>query len=242
MLAGSGQEALEIFSKAAPFDLVITDMQMPQMDGVTLAEMIRKVDADLPIILLSSIGDENKKQHEHLFRHILTKPVKQKVLSGAITAELRKQGRSMVVMPEAEKKLSTRFAENYPLRILVAEDNPVNQTLIMRTLNKLGFEATMTENGIAVLEALKRSYYNLILMDVQMPEMDGLEATRMIRKGQGEQPVIIAMTANAMTEDKEICLEAGMDDYVSKPIKLEIIMDVLKKWSLHLRRTHKKVS
>jgi CheY-like chemotaxis protein len=230
-------------SKAGDFDLVITDMQMPEVDGVALAKAIKEKTPDLPIILLSSIGDEHKKQYEHLFRHILTKPVKQKVLSNAITAELRKQDKSVVAMPEAQKKLSARFAESHPLHILIAEDNPVNQTLIVRTLAKLGFEPGMAENGIAALDALQRGYYNLILMDVQMPEMDGLEATRAIRKDQsGEQPVIIAMTANAMTEDKEICLEAGMDDYISKPIKLEKLMEVLEKWSVHIQKNQKKVS
>src|SRR5690606_19135051 len=117
-------------------------------------------------------------------------------------------------------KLTEDASAHIPLRILIAEDNPVNQTLAVRTLQKLGYETSVAENGVIALQELQRSSYHMILMDVQMPEMDGLEATRIIRQDPNLQPIIIAMTANAMTEDKEACLQAGMDDYISNPIRM----------------------
>ena len=125
--------------------------------------------------------------------------------------------------------LSPDFAERYPLRILVADDNLVNQKLIDRALQKLGYKADIVENGLEALEKNNQNIYDVILMDVQMPEMDGLEATGKIRQQNRNQPYIVAMTANAMAEDKEICLNAGMDDYLSKPMKLEDLVNVLEK-------------
>lgn len=130
---------------------------------------------------------------------------------------------------------SVEFAENNPLSILVAEDNVVNQKLTLIILKKLGYKADVVGDGELVLKALNLKKYDLILMDVQMPEMDGLESTRRIRQQNTAQPVIVAMTANAMKEDREECFAAGMDDYVSKPIKLGELLKVLQKWSLKNR-------
>jgi signal transduction histidine kinase/ligand-binding sensor domain-containing protein/DNA-binding response OmpR family regulator len=230
-VASSAEEALKFIAGESVFDLVITDMQMPDMDGIGLAKIIRAKNTTLPLILLSSIGDESRREHEHLFSHILTKPVKQKVLSAAIIAELKRQGKSYVAPQSREiRKLSEDFAMQYPMKILIAEDNKVNQTLALRTLKKLGYEAYAVENGLKATNEVIANDYDIILMDIQMPEMDGLEATRVIRKNQRIQPVIIAMTANAMAGDREICLQAGMDDYIAKPIKLEDLVNVLKKW------------
>jgi len=215
---------------------------MPYMDGVGLAAAIRELNSEMPIILLSSIGNEQRRQYDHLFSHILTKPVKQKILSNAITSELRKQGRINLVPQAARIKFSEDFARHYPLNILIAEDNPVNQTLAIRTLKKLGYQATVAANGVLALEALKANRFDIILMDVQMPEMDGIETTQRIRQSEGHQPVIIAMTANAMDEDKEACLQAGMDDYISKPIKLEQLVKALERWSIFLQNRNKQVS
>ena len=207
---------------------------MPNMNGVKLANIIREKNKDLPIILLSSAGDEKRKQHAHLISHVLTKPVKQKILSNAINAELRKLGAGQMATKPSEKKLSSTFASKYPLNILIAEDNPVNQTLAIRALHKLGYETKVAANGQLAVEEIIKRHYDVILMDVQMPELDGLEATRIIRQSKEKQPVIIAMTANAMKEDKEACLQAGMDDYISKPIKFEILIEMLEKWALHI--------
>jgi CheY-like chemotaxis protein len=113
----------------------------------------------------------------------------------------------------------------------VAEDNEINQKLIVKTLSKLGYEVGLAQNGKEVLEMPDLPLYDLILMDVQMPEMDGLEATRMIRLCLEKQPVIIAMTANALDGDQDICIQAGMDDYISKPVVLPELIGQLEKWS-----------
>lgn len=228
-MANSGAEALHILSYDADFSLVITDMQMPDMDGVGLAKVIQEKNSQIPIILLSSIGDEQSKPHKHLFSQILTKPVKQKVLSNAITSVLKKLDKTPMVAGSSDRKLSTSFAQSHPLHILIVEDNPVNQTLAIRTLNKLGYEPALAENGLLAVHEAERSHYDLIFMDVQMPEMNGFDATRIIRQKE-IQSVIVAMTANAMAEDKEACLNAGMDDYISKPFKIEELMNILEKW------------
>jgi signal transduction histidine kinase/DNA-binding response OmpR family regulator len=234
VLAHSGEQAMKILSERKDFDVVITDMQMPDIDGVGLAKLIRGKNEALPIILLSSVGDEQRKNYNQLFAHILTKPVKQKELSNALTSCLRKHKSSLTAITQ-DKKLSVDFAQKYPLQILIAEDNPVNQKLAIRILNKLGYEPGLAANGQLTIEELSRTHYDIILMDVQMPQMDGLEATRHIRGHGKEQPIIIAMTANAMTEDREMCLQAGMDDYISKPVKLEILVGILEKWGEEIK-------
>lgn len=235
VLASSPLEVLDTLSDLGSYDLIITDMQMPEMDGIELARTIRAKHKSLPVILLSSIGDESRKENENLFCHILTKPVRQKIFLNAVTTALRNKNRSSAPA-SSEKKLSEDFAVQFPLKILIAEDNGVNQMLATRALKKLGYESTLAENGIVALKKMEQDHYNVIFMDVQMPEMDGLEATRILRKRTSQQPVIIAMTANAMAGDKEICLQAGMDDYVSKPIKLEELVAVLEKWGKRLNK------
>ncbi|MEL6651793.1 MAG: response regulator [Bacteroidota bacterium] len=131
-------------------------------------------------------------------------------------------------IPKEEPPKQDRLpAEQYPLKILLAEDNLVNQKVALRMLSKLGYQADVVSNGIEVLAALQTVSYDLILMDIQMPEMDGLEATHYIRKGQVEQPFILALTANAMTGDREKYLTAGMDDYVSKPLSPEALKQAI---------------
>ncbi|WP_276372860.1 hybrid sensor histidine kinase/response regulator [Chryseolinea sp. H1M3-3] len=238
-LATSGHEALAILSAHADFDLVLTDFQMPEMDGMQVAQRIKAIHPNLPIILLSSIGDEKSKSHPELFTYVLTKPVKHHILQKHVVGQLTGQQNKIARADVTGKKLSTEFATLHPLNILVADDNAVNQTLAERTLNKLGYSITKAINGEEVLKAVSRTSFDVILMDIQMPVMDGLEATVAIRKQKRVQPVIIAMTANAMQGDRDTCLEAGMDDYISKPVKLEILVDVLEKWSQHcqIRKT-----
>lgn len=225
ILAASAKEALIILGQNN-FDLVISDMQMPEMDGVELAGLIKQMQPSLPIILLSSIGDETRDKYPHLFSAVLTKPVKQQNLCGVIQGAL-----SVMTIPQDQKPvqnlLDPGFAVAHPLQILVAEDNLINQKLILRILNKLGYHPNIAENGLEVLALLAENAFDLILMDIQMPEMDGLEATRIIRSNPGHQPIIIAMTANAMQEDKENCLAAGMNDYLSKPVKIELLLNAL---------------
>lgn len=230
-LASSGDEALAILAKGTPFDLLLTDMQMPDMDGCELALNVQKRYPELPIILLSSVGDERNKQYEGLFRSVLTKPIKQEMLCKVIIHELRGKSKPVHEALEVKQKLSTDFAKEHPLKILVAEDNLVNQKLALKILSKLGFEADLAENGKVAVEKTGQQSYDVILMDVQMPEIDGLEATGIIKQGMETPPVIIAMTANAMKEDRDECLKAGMDDFLSKPVKLEELVNMLAKWS-----------
>lgn len=227
--AMSAKEALQILSYDKRFDLVITDMEMPGMDGVGLARAIKAETNPLPVILLSSIGDESKKKYPGLFSSILTKPVKQNNLCKSIQVALGSVKDDVRAPESGGDVLSNQVAVQFPLRVLVAEDNLINQKLILRILDKLGYKPDMAQNGIEVLQMMNKVNYDVILMDVQMPKMDGLEATEKIRKLNITQPFIIAMTANAMAEDKDTCLQSGMDDYIAKPMKLEELVNLIKK-------------
>jgi signal transduction histidine kinase/ActR/RegA family two-component response regulator len=135
------------------------------------------------------------------------------------------------------QKLTTDFSDEFPLSILIVEDNAINIIILNKILSKLGYSPETARDGLEALAMVKANYYDLIFMDVQMPEMDGLEATRIIRKTGSEQPVIIAMTANAMQGDRDECMEAGMDDYLSKPINLNNLVDMLKRWGKQIEVT-----
>jgi len=226
LLAGSAQEALHLLNSGMTCDVVVTDMQMPEMDGVQLAQNLKKQYPKLPLILLSSLGYDLPNRDKELFHSILIKPVKQLQLQKQIVNCL-KQIKKEERQEPAQKKLSTTFAIHYPLEILIAEDYPINQLFAKKVLAKLGYSANLAETGVQVLEALQVKDYDVILMDVQMPEMDGLEATRLIRARNSHQPYIIATTANALPEDQQECLKAGMDDYISKPIDLDELIKVL---------------
>jgi CheY-like chemotaxis protein len=232
--ASSGKEALQILTEETGFSLIITDKLMPDMDGIELGNTIRKTFADIPIILLSAVGDENRSKYSELFSAVLTKPVKESQLYTTIQTQLR-EGKTLD-QPEEKKKnsvtLTEDFAIEFPLSILLAEDNLINQKLATKVLSKLGYSTDIANNGVEAVGMIQKKHYDLIFMDVLMPEMDGLEATRVIRAGSQTQPQIVAMTANAMPEDREICLQAGMDNYISKPIKLEEFINVLKQTAL----------
>jgi two-component system sensor histidine kinase/response regulator len=234
VLAASGVEALNILSVDSRFDLVLTDMQMPYMDGIRLSECVRDRYPNIPIILLSSVGDEYKKNHTQLFNAVMTKPIKQQVLYRHILAGLQNQGRITSEGRQVQPRLPDELSSTFPLNILIAEDNLINQQVILYILQKLGYEPVIVENGKQAVDAALTTGYDIILMDLQMPEMDGLEATRLIRQsGLVDQPVIIALTANTMEGDEEECLRAGMNDYIGKPVKLEELLGKLRKWALH---------
>jgi signal transduction histidine kinase/CheY-like chemotaxis protein/ligand-binding sensor domain-containing protein len=234
-LAVSGEEGLNILSRTSEFDLIITDMHMPEMDGLQLAKTIKQRNHHVPILLLSSVGDDAGKQHPELFKAVLNKPVREAALFKQITMQLKQQASPFKDDPQEKRKLSPDFAKQYPLDILIADDNPVNYKLAERVLTKLGYSPDKALHGREALNAVQHKHYDVVFMDVQMPEMDGLEATRCIR-ALNLQPVIIAMTANAMQGDREICLAAGMNDYISKPLRIEGIVDVLERWALEMRR------
>jgi two-component system sensor histidine kinase/response regulator len=229
IITQSGAEALVALQKDKQIDLVITDMEMPVMDGTMLARLIKESYPQLPIILLSSIGDEFKNDERKLFISIMNKPIKQQVLSKQVFTALRNRSikqEELII----KNKLSVNFCDKYPFKVLIAEDNEVNQHVIKHILGKMGYQPDIVKNGQEVIDLIHDIAYSLILMDMQMPVMDGLEATRIIRMANIEQPVIIALTANAMDTDQQLCLQAGMDDYLSKPVKLDELMNKLSKW------------
>lgn len=226
VMASSGKEALGIFSLDTTFDLVITDMEMPEMDGIMLTKAIKALREDMPVIMLSSIGDETKKKNPGLFSSILIKPVKLNHLCNSIQRGIGGFD-TQQPMEKPKSTLSADFATTYPLRILIAEDNKINQKFIEHIMKKLGYEVNIVHNGLQVLEKLDTEIYDILLMDVQMPEMDGFEATEIIKNKPGKQPLIIAMTANAMSEDKELCMQKGMDGYICKPMKMEDLLSIL---------------
>ena len=210
-------QALELVRRGDPFDAAVLDMQMPEMDGLQLARELRRHrdESALPLLLLTSIGHLAEAREASEFSAQLTKPVKSSQLYDALVRVLA-AGAAPGSALDGEGDGSTAPAE---LRLLVAEDNVVNSRLALALLRKLGYEADVVENGREAVDALERRTYDVVLMDVQMPELDGVEATRRIRERFGPAgPRIIAMTANAMEGDREECLAAGMDDYLSKPI------------------------
>jgi len=224
-------EAIRMIEQGERFDIIILDMFIPEMDGIMLAREIRKHDTNTPIILFSSLGQrELAMERDGLFSAYLAKPLKPSLLFDAL-AGLFDPSRTSAPTRPAASAFDSEMATRHPLRILLAEDNAVNQKLALRVLEQMGYRADLASNGLETIEALQRQSYDVVLMDVQMPEMDGIEATHQIRKldSIAVQPHIIAMTANAMRGDKEQCLEAGMNDYIAKPIRINELVDALLK-------------
>ena len=232
----SPHEALSWIERGDAFDIAIIDYQMPEMDGIQLAMEIRKQrsKAALPFILFSSLGTHVKGLNvpTDLFQKQIFKPVKQSQLFNAILEVA--VGKN--INPE-RKTITIRNDETIPmgltpLRILIAEDGLINQKILLRMLEQIGCTADVVSNGLQAIEAVKAIKYDFVFMDVHMPEMDGLEATRRIVNSRlaNERPKIIALTADAMSGDKEKCIEAGMDDYITKPVRLEEVLSTLKRW------------
>jgi signal transduction histidine kinase/CheY-like chemotaxis protein len=233
-LATSGKEALLMLFETADIDLIVADMQMIDMDGMQLASRVRQEHAKLPIVLLSGLGDDKPKGRLEDFCSIVNKPIKQNVFIKQILRLLKRE-EGPVQVEKTNNLLTTEFSKIYPLNILIAEDNATNQKLAERVLTKLGYKPEKALNGEEALFAHEKRSYDLILMDMQMPIMDGLEATGKIRLLAGKQPIIIATTANAMAEDRKMCLDAGMDDYISKPLKVEELVKIIEKWAAKLK-------
>ena len=212
--------------KAQPFDLAILDMHMPQMDGATLALRIRAQGHSLPLVLFSSLG--RRETNDSVFAATLAKPLRQSQLFDTLASLLAVDApRSSPAA--AKSRMDAGMAARHPLRILLAEDNVVNQKLALRLLQQMGYRADLASNGIEAVECVERQPYDVVLMDVQMPELDGLDATRQIcaTMAAPQRPCIVAMTANAMQGDREMCLDAGMDDYLTKPIRVERLIEAL---------------
>jgi PAS domain S-box-containing protein len=231
--AGSPHEALAWVQAEERFDVAILDMHMPEMDGTALARALRALPAGgaVPLVLFTSLGRREALAGTDLFAAYLHKPVKPSQLFDALASVLAEQPVHVAPRAAPRSGLDPDLARRHPLRILLAEDNVVNQKLALRLLGQMGYRADLAANGLEALEAVTRQPYDVVLMDVQMPEMDGLEASREIvrRWPAGRRPRIIAMTANAMQEDRELCAAAGMDDYVAKPIRVEELVGALER-------------
>jgi len=222
------REGLAKIQRGENYDLVVVDMFMPEMDGKMLAREIRKHLPKIPIILFSSFGHRQTEFDPGLFNAILAKPLKQSLLFDTLVSLFDPQHVQSPVVVPSPLPLDPELGTKHPLRILLAEDNAVNQKLALRLLQQLGYRADLASNGFETIDSLERQVYDLILMDVQMPEMDGLEATRLIRASEDiTQPCIVAMTANAMEGDREMCIAAGMNDYISKPIRVNELIETL---------------
>ena len=224
-------EALRWLEAGEVFEVAVFDMHMPEMDGMALATRTHALRPALPLVLFTSLGRREAGDTGGLFTAYLNKPLRQSQLFDTLVG--------LFVQPDALKtdaapdtKVShEKMALQHPLRILLAEDNVVNQKLAMRLLQQMGYRADLASNGVEAVDSVARQVYDVVLMDVQMPEMDGLEASRQItaRWPAGRRPRIVAMTANAMQGDREMCLAAGMDDYITKPIRVPQLVDALHK-------------
>jgi len=242
-LAASGEQALEMLraeSATDPFDLAILDMQMPEMDGLMLGRAIKgdPAIAETRLVMLTSLGNQldAEDMKKAGIEACVLKPVKQSRLFHRLTELMASH------TPLARKKTQTASltvtatappppAERKPVRILLVEDNIINQKVATGLLNNIGYTADVANNGIEALAKLEVRPYDLILMDCQMPELDGYETTQRIRANPERSSIhIIAMTANAMRGESEKCLDAGMDDYLSKPVRLEALRDMLARW------------
>ena len=229
---GSPTEALRWLEARERFDVALVDLQMPEIDGLELAARAAAAGSIVPIVILSSIGARDREGAS--VAAWLAKPVKPSALHDALATVLF--GGQATESAEAEGRLTRPARQSaggaaageegellgrrHPLRILLAEDNAVNQKLALRLLRQLGYEADVAADGLQALAMLDNSDHDVVLMDVQMPELDGLEATRRIRRQWPNRSLrVVAMTANAMAGDREACLAAGMDDYIAKPIR-----------------------
>jgi CheY-like chemotaxis protein len=235
----SAEKAIELMKTAAqknePYDMAIIDFMMPEMDGRELGEAIKACPElkNTHMILLASRGMRGDAAKARIagFDAYLTKPIKQSQLFDAVVSVFGKPlncaGKDMgsIVTKHTIAETSKKR-----LKILLVEDNPVNQKVALIHLRKFGYAADVSNNGLEAVEAVKTRHYDLVLMDVQMPEMDGYEATRAIR-GAGYRMPIIAMTANAMKGDREKCLASGMDDYISKPVNPKLLLEKINQWA-----------
>ena len=209
-------------------------MHMPEMDGAALARALRERVPEMPRVLLSSLGRREAGEGERLFSAYLNKPIHQSQLHDTLVQLLATDAAQEPAAPaRAPAPAQADMAARHPLRILLAEDNVVNQKLALRLLQQMGYRADLASNGLEAVESVGRQRYDVVLMDVQMPEMDGLDATREIcaRWQAHDRPRIIAMTANAMQGDRDMCLAAGMDDYLTKPIRVDRLIEALSRAS-----------
>jgi two-component system sensor histidine kinase/response regulator len=234
--ADGGPAALRLLSEAPeddPFGLVITDMHMPEMDGVKLARQIRETHARLPLLMLTSLSESGPElANRELFAGVMSKPVRSSELESHIARALGHS--SLGALPSAQELLAAAAAAaiHGPRRLLVAEDNPINQEVIVEILSGLGYTADIVGNGRLAVAAWESGGYPVILMDCQMPELDGYAAAREIRERESstQRVAIIAVTAHALVGERERAIAAGMDDYVTKPVDPKLLQEALERW------------
>jgi CheY-like chemotaxis protein/HPt (histidine-containing phosphotransfer) domain-containing protein len=241
--AQNATQALDFIKAGENFDLAILDMQMPGMDGLMLATEIRKIPSAMmmPLVLLTSMGvrSDSPDFASAAFASCLTKPIKPTQLHEVLVRVIS-GNKPAARKPPVPSKLDPTLSTRLPLRMLLCDDNAINQKVAARLLQQMGYKPDIVGNGVEALNALDKQEYDLIFMDIQMPEMDGMEATRIIRERQKDRAaypnykssiIIVAMTANAMTGDREKCIAGGMDDYLSKPVRPEDVRKVIERWA-----------
>ncbi len=236
-LYSSPNQMLGDLNKVVQMDLIIMDMHMPEMNGLTLAKLIRKkpLNKHLPMILLSSGVTIQTAEQKRMFDIILHKPIRKKELQYHINFLLSTPDNGRALLKPSTQLMNREKLNLSNYHILLVEDNLVNQQVAKKMLQKFNAEYDIASNGEIAIDKVKSKKFDLVLMDLQMPVMDGLESTKTIRATSNiKQPIILAMTANASLEVKEICLEAGMNDYIPKPVKIDILQAYLRKWLLDL--------
>ena len=234
-LVDGGEAALAVLRGGNHFACAILDMHMPEMDGLELAGHVRSIPtgAALPLVMLTSLGQREEAPSMELFAAFLTKPVKASRLYNVLLVALSEAGQEPGRGGEATASTPMESsALPGAMRVLIAEDNPVNQRVALLSLERLGYRADVVADGLEAVEAMRTIDYDLVLMDVHMPELDGLSATRQIRADSAlRQPYITALTANATVQDQEACRDAGMDDYLSKPFRLRELRSMLQRYA-----------
>ncbi|NWF90092.1 MAG: response regulator, partial [Ignavibacteriaceae bacterium] len=238
-------EAIDLIKKSHNYSLLLLDYLMPEMDGLMLAKEIRQLysSSSLPIIILTSVGKKEFSLDTDSLNisAVLTKPIKHNQLYDTIISVLADSEKRTYNKRLKAVQISDTLAEKFPMKILIAEDNVVNQKVAQRSLERMGYRPDVVANGYEAVEVMKKIPYDLILMDLLMPEMDGITASKIIRAQCVKPavcPKIIAMTANAMKEDKDKCLKAGLDDFISKPIRMEELQAMIEHWGGVIKLGH----
>lgn len=231
--SGSPSEALAWVRSGEIFDLALIDLEMPETDGIALGRQLRRNAGNSLRLVLTSSSYGDDLQVTETFDAVLRKPIRQSLLHDAIVGVMKQLHSDA---PRAASGFDPTLGSRLPLRILLAEDNVINQKVGLRLLARFGYGADTVADGLEAITAIRERPYDLVLMDMQMPEMDGLESTPAIRALTGiQQPQIVALTANAMAGDRVACLEAGMDDYLSKPFQMAELQAIITRSSARLR-------
>ncbi|MEO0472608.1 MAG: response regulator, partial [Bacteroidota bacterium] len=222
-------EAIEASTK--PPDVILSDFQMPGMDGLSLSKKVRSNSAytNIPTILLSSSMEISEEEKAH-FQVCMFKPVRFKAVEKKLIGFFSGQTRSGIGQESITEAPDHLFASQIPLNILIAEDNLVNQKYARMLFKKLGYQIDLAENGVEAVKLAKQQTYDVIFMDMQMPELSGPEASEVILSQVHPKPLIIAMTANHQEEDRKRCFDAGMVDFLSKPVKIDMVKNMLRRW------------